>query len=436
MGQYQPGLRGKVRHTSSATAQILTNAGQVAGNSDNSRAWQGGAPAPQRTIVYLHGLGASYQAIENHRWPFGGFIGDLRSVFGTANVIVLGQYQDAGYEVGGQCGGPDPDQTAIEPLFVNSHGNAFNSPPVCDSNGPLALSATKLDNDLNTPSVVPPSGPITIVANSMGAAIARGWLDLDKNRLGHTADDRVDSIIFVQGSQSGVWLLPGPSAHVFAATGLTPFVAPIAAELNRFMVTVFGVDLGRPGAQDLAPQSKWYRAANPPGVPGSINYFNFYSDININFEARYLFWSQQVGSINLGDGVILPGSDDPKDLSHSGGGARFLPFGPQTGQHQYSMAGNVKFELDADLCALFGSRICAISVGARFGQALKDLVNAPVGHGGLTGMTVNGLNIDRPSQDHMGTGMVRITSCAPGGQQLTPEAEIIRILRDPANACG
>ena len=302
------------------------------------------------------------------------------------------------------------------------------------SRGPLAFSATKLDDDLNTASVVPPSGPITIVANSMGAGIARGWLALDRHRNGHTAGDRVDSIVFVQGGHAGAWLLNRPNVYL-GNQALVPFIQPVADGVANSMFSVLGVDLSRPASMDLAPQSRWYRSVNPSGVPDNIHYYNFYSSIEVNFEARFLLWSKRVAHVDLGDGIFLPGSNDPRDLP-SGGGARFLPFGDQAGQHQYSMRGSATFYFDADICAVTGGYGCTVAISARFGNTLEQFINSPAGHGGLTGMRVDVGNITKSRRDLMNSSEVLIESCAPGGQMVTPEHEIIRVLGDPASACS
>lgn len=116
-----------------------------------------------RRIAFVPGIGASGTSIRQGRFPYGHFVQDLANRYGDTNVVVVNNYQGSGDQDSSGCHSPDPDTSALIPLALNSKwDNTLNNPKVCDSNGPLALSATQLDDDLNNPVRFPSSAPIFV----------------------------------------------------------------------------------------------------------------------------------------------------------------------------------------------------------------------------------------------------------------------------------
>jgi len=397
-----------------------------------SAQWQTSAA---RTIVVVGGIGSNSRLMNNDDFPYGDFISGLRGEFGDNNVKVFTQYQDASYRSGSSCSAqPGPDAAGLGDVYLNDRWRStFNDPPACDSNGPLALNATALDDFLNSSSI-PSAGPITLVSNSMGGAIVRGWLELDHHRLGHTAGDRVDSSIFVQGAHDGSYLaIAGSDLGAGVALG-----GPLVERLNRLISDGTGIDVTRAAVHDLEPASAWYRSVNSQAVPDTKHYFNVYSSIDVAFEVKVLWGTQRLGSIDAGDLVLLPGSDDPTDTPLLGG-ARFLPFGENHGQRQYRLPGEHVITLDLEPCYIVSvPGFCPPDVADRAFSQLHEVLSDPVNHAELSGLHFQrqgtaGFSIVRDGHDNMNTGRVTINSCAGGSR--TPQEEIIRIIHDPGNAC-
>jgi hypothetical protein len=388
-----------------------------------------------RTIVVLGGIGSNSRSMGGAGFPYGDFIDGLASEFGEANVKVFSQYQDSSYRSGSSCTSqPGPDAVGLGDVYLNDRWRStFNDPPACDSNGPLALSASALDDFLNSSSI-PSSGPITLVSNSMGGAIVRGWLALDHHRLGHTAGDRVDSSLFIQGAHDGSYLaIAGSDLGAGVALG-----GPLVQRLNQLFADGTGIDVTRAAVHDLEPVSSWYRSVNSKPVPDTKHYFNLFSSIDVAFEVKVLWGTQRLGSIDAGDLVLLPGSDNPNDTPLLGG-ARFLPFGENHGQRQYRLPGAHVVTLDMEPCYIISvPGFCPPDIADRAFAQLHEVLSDPVNHAELSGLHFQrqgntGFAIVRDGHDNMNTGRVTVNSCAGGTR--TPQAEIIRIIHDPGHAC-
>jgi hypothetical protein len=305
-------------------------------------------------------------------------------------------YQDLGYAAPKGTTPPCPDMPAPDTNtgILHVDPNSINS-DICDSKGALAYTAAALHDhlaDLSTPD--------TVLANSMGGAIARGWLALAQhNGTGDKSLAHADSVIFLQTVQASSYV-----ARAGEALASTPVIGPIARTISH----AIGFDVDRPGVLDVTPQSPWYRSVNPVGVPAKLAYYNFYSNIVVNLQANLGFFKISTGSFNVGDAVVLPGNPDPAAMPR-GGSAQFLPGGKQTAnRHQYAMNATVNVNpIDLTIPLLLARDIARI-------------INNPISHIRF------GSNV----------GTIKVPSCAAGSPEITVADEILRVLQHPTAGCA
>jgi hypothetical protein len=223
----------------------------------------------------------------------------------------------------------------------------------------------------------------------MGAAIVRGYLDLTQSLGGDTSLAEVDSAVFIDGAQQGSFLLRGNSIPIF---GLGKRLLA-----QRFL----NLDLNRPAMRDMTPDSSWYNAVNQRGTLPRLHYYNFIQNYRLRLIEQILFWQHQLGFVDLGDSVILPGTDNPRGEPWLGG-AGFLPFGSAPDEHEYVMT--TTMDDDGWL------------------QSASDVVK-------ILADPANHWNIPQNSST------VVSTACDGSNNNETIDAEIIRIVGKPANAC-
>ncbi|MCL5444687.1 MAG: hypothetical protein M1121_01305 [Actinobacteria bacterium] len=364
-----------------------------------------------RTVVFVHGINGRFNQFECRNLK-GGFKAILLKICDNPyafNVLPFAYYQDMGYasSTGPPCsangGMPPPDQyTGL--LYVDPNSISAD---ICDSKGALAFSSAALDKELsNLP------GPASVVANSMGAAIARGWLTIAWDDAHTDAREpyvdnsltNVDSVVFLQGAQAGSWAAGAGEA----LNSYNSFVAPLLDQLMVATSSAAGLDVNRPGVIDVAPVSRWYRSVNTvlpsPGVPRRPAYFNFYSNLNLNFVLQILWASVSLGSVDVGDTVMLPGSNNPTSTPLLGG-AKFLPGNQQTAtRHQFAMNANLTVN-PAD--AISGV------------NAISTILYDPVTH------------LNFPNK----TGIVDVQSCIPSAGRISAADQVLAILDNPKGAC-
>ncbi len=311
--------------------------------------------ASPRVIVLVHGINGDTQAITSGT-PHAGdgsdytqLLPELQKAY-PGNVFVFSYFQDRGNATSGGAKPPcgplvTPEAGTTIPIF---YPNSVND-NVCDSQSDLGLNAYKLDSDLQTIRATH-SGPITIIAHSIGGAITRGWLALARRNInacdaqGQQSVDGcnaasthgVDEVVFFQGAQQGSFEAGAGQSVATCASGqgvgawgcdVLKAVIDKVASLRQF-------NPDRPATQELAPQSSWYANINAIGLPHkaiglpqSIQYYNFYSDIQVRQGLAILQASWYTPYMSLGDLVMLPGSDNPQDAPTDGadGGAVFNP---------------------------------------------------------------------------------------------------------------
>jgi len=358
-----------------------------------------GHPAPprvqRRTIEFVHGINGNFQQFQCSDLA-GGFAAILSQVCRNPQSFrddSFAYYQDKGFVSSGQCNTPTPD-TMTGLLFVDP--NSVN-PGICDSKGALAYSAAALDKRIASL-----AGPVTVVANSMGGAITRGWLSLAN--FNHDASlAHADSVIFLQGAQSGSW-----AAAAGEAAAANPTLGPILTPISHLA----GLDLNRPGVIDVTPLSLWYDSVNPsmasPGVPPALAYYNFYSNLVINSQINLGFFKLNTGSFDAGDLVMLPGSDNPIEEPLLGG-EKFLPGGAQApNRHEFAMDRQVNIN-PVDL-----------SIPPLLARDITRILASPITH------------FQFPNMD----GTVDVKGCGPGSPSVTAASEVFRILQNPTRGCA
>ena len=352
--------------------------------------------AATRTVTFVHGINGNFLDFDCLNLT-GGFKAILAQVCADPAFTEesFPYYQDVGYASPGATPPcpemPRPD-TNTGPLFVDP--DAID-PNICDSKGALAFTAAALHDHLaalNTPD--------TVLANSLGAAITRGWLAIAQfNGSGDQSLAHADSVVFLQGAQAGSW-----AALAGQAIASAPVIGPIAQRISQLIK----LDVNRPGVIDVTPQSPWYFSVNPFGVPPNVAYYNFYSNLLVNFQVNLLFFTLNMGSVNTGDLVMLPGSDDPTDLPLLGG-AKFLPGGQQTAnRHEYAVNGQVNVN-PADL-----------EIPVLLARDVLRLINSPINHFNF------GSNV----------GTIEVPSCAASAPITTVAGEVFRLLQNPTAGCA
>lgn len=266
--------------------------------------------AVPRPLIYVHGINGNFQ-----QPGFLEILDALEAEF-PSSLRLFEHYQDRGSLENGACaarqavlpaepnGGMPVDQASID-------GN------LCDSQGDLALNAVLLHRDVQQAFEESGNQKVVIVAHSMGAAIARGFLAYSQELGDGVAQEMVDSVVYLQGAQDGSQ--QGAELLKKRKGGF------LDRQLADFALNAFNLDPDRPAGEQLSPRSDWYKWANPdadhlPNLP----YFNVYGDINVVILNCFLiFCGDPTTLLSLGDVVMQSGTDDPHDVPAKGG-ARFL----------------------------------------------------------------------------------------------------------------
>ena len=272
---------------------------------------KGGQPEAPPKALFVHGFAASFRSV-----GFNALVDPLITAY-PDRFAIFEHYQDLGYrQQDGSCLNPRPVLLPIEPTgrmpvtILDSVGDQW-----CDSWGDLALNSVALHHDIEE--IYRTEGrKVVLVANSMGAAIVRGFLAYSAEH--HDGVwSMVDSVVFLQGAQDGsAWAGAG-------AFGLQ--AGAFIADVNPFDEA----DPIRPAPEDLAPRSAWYDWVNPqashlPPLP----YYSVYGAIDVTLKFCPPFVGQEncweAGRDHWGDYALFEGTDDPHDTPASGG-SRFVP---------------------------------------------------------------------------------------------------------------
>ncbi|MEA2428643.1 MAG: hypothetical protein QOF37_2271 [Thermoleophilaceae bacterium] len=337
-------------------------------------------------VVFVHGVRGSCELMGNQ--PGGRAYSPVYSQLYTHMLGVFSfcydhdlAFSDNPSETPGQCFastslGPSavtaltsPTDTQTGPLFASQDKPGIGQLPYkpYDSNGPLAYDATHLDDCLaalvnyDVQTYGHPL-PIAVLANSMGGAITRGWLAL-ANARGSSSLQGVTTVIFLQGATEGSWLARvGETSDAALSSPFSGLGSAFVDEFVRRTADLLcGISTSRPlygcfdparaGIQDLVPApnpwSNWYASIAAAGPPPQLHYYSFSTDITINIDEHFLFWTISQSTNAFGDGLMQLGPPGSGPL-HDWGSSEFLPFGPGPDANQYVMAQSPTFDVDAN----------------------------------------------------------------------------------------
>ena len=325
-----------------------------------------------KRIIFVHGLNGDFTDD-----TFNKILGPLAERF-PRSVAKFTYYQDKGSidPASGQCRSipvelpKDGVAIPFDPLSIDER--------ICDSQSDLGLNAVALDSYVRTQYAESGNQPVVLIANSMGAAIVRGFLAYSAEAGDGVATTMVDSVLYLQGAQDGsLWL---------GIDGLGQ-LAPIQDALEPFAGDAFPADLSRPAAGELAPVSPWYLWTNAlPGHLPSLPSFNLFGDLRVVVKTELPFLGTLSADVaSIGDVALMPGTDDPRDAPPEGG-ARFLDGSPGAQNWQWAMSGQLAWEPFSE--PFFGGLAFAEQVGAspifhgNFG-AQMDRITVPDCRSGL-----------------------------------------------------
>ncbi len=396
-----------------------------------------------RQYVFVHGIHGDYakykSAINNSSVNGPNFASLLHSLHQLCplekNVHIFPYYHDIGYSIlngtAGPCRAGTPTANInVGPLYLDPGSTSGN---ICDGNSALALDATALNNYIALKEAQHPGEPITVLANSMGGAITRGWLRLAQAESPtDTTLASVDSVIFIEGAQQGsVWAGLGeqPATRaIYDIAARTPGLGSALKGLN--------MNVNEAGIKDLAPRSKWYNSVNSVAPPSNLAYFNFAANIHVTLVVNWFFGQSQIASENLGDYVMLPGSNSPT-AEPLLGGEDFLPGGKNTPSvHQFLLndaaGANYKIVINPLNAAIAAGLIAMGAIvggpgGATIGGLLaianflpKPALSDPTDHFSLPSNT--------------GNAKTFVPDCSGSGTE-TPTEAVLSIVVNPKDAC-
>lgn len=363
-------------------------------------------------IVFVHGINGNGLAISKGDNDYPELVARFQTAFSPQNVHFFNYYQDRTFAVPStgspfsppQCQSGTPaailDWSDLMPLDTTS--TADNA---CDSQSDLGIDAVMLNDFIQKNTR--PTDHVAIVAHSMGGAITRGWLALvqrieDKYHYNPAAN--VDTVITFQGAQQG--------SYIAAPNRLVPPVTdPVSWAENEVLngaAGTLGFYRNRPANNELTPQSDWYNNINRTSIPKGIRYFNFYSDIQMRL-ATPIWFNTYLESppADLGDLVMLPGSDNPQDTPLLGE-ARFRPDPTQYQSYEWQMSSS--------------HRVVFNPIGGLDVSTLGAIIGDPASH----------FNLSR----HMaGPTGVTVPDCEAPGASITILDQMMRVLGNPNLPC-
>ncbi|MGH2484605.1 MAG: esterase/lipase family protein [Ktedonobacterales bacterium] len=268
---------------------------------------QAASPAVPHPVVFVHGINTN-----SNNPGFGPLLSGLKKLYDP-------QVQNFAYV---------DDQSLTDQSACRRY-----TPDGCVSQSAMLPNAVKLAAMVKQLAAGAGGHKVTVIGYSQGAAIIRTMLDGCMSEIPNASTPGcggvaplVDNVFFINGVQQGSWLAASDTNLTaiaqeqglsdVSALNFLPFLkAPGAALLH--------LNPSDPAEVDLAPQSANIRTRNAVTPPNGIHYFNFYGDIRIQQQTQALIWNVSAAqTVSIGDLVVLPGSDNPQDVSLAGG-ARF-----------------------------------------------------------------------------------------------------------------
>jgi hypothetical protein len=395
---------------------------------------------PVQQVVFVHGIRSDCQEIGNSGQSYAGLYDGLQ--IDELPIYTFCYDHDNAFEGPGshpdgmhpplgpaRCfsdtsrGGPVYRQAV--PSFLDTRAQetapaGWNGPlPVTggaadrnDGDSALAYDAAKLDDCISALvqwDVKTFGHPLSIavVANSMGGAITRGWLQLAKQRAAAGLSSSLagaTTVVFLQGAIEGSWLAKvGEGADVGLNLGPDPLgLAHDIDSWARDLATKNDLDPTRAGVKDLVPGSAWYRSIASAGPPPPLHYYTFSTNIRLDFYWEFLWWTKPGPSTDfLGDGLMQLG-DPAFNALPQWGGSEFL-LGAGLDQQQWT----VEVTLTAPLTI---NGIAAIIDGVMHQPYAHFNFGSQIGH-------------------------LQVPSCGPGHGPLAIPQELARIFNQPDNSC-
>ena len=356
------------------------------------------APVSEKPILFLHGVNQNANRIRDREI----FTDLLTKLDVNLNEVITFEFAgDRSLAEGGLC----------------------STGQTCDSQTSLEQNTEKLKGNIEQLFRNSGNQKVNLVSYSMGAAIIRGYIA----RYADEASQFVENVVFLEGAQQGSHLLLAARglvktsteiANDLVAKGINRQIGKIAGiileEVGRqALKTGFDIDISRPAAIDLTPQSAWYASVNPQGVAPDLNYYNFFGDIKFQIEANLYVWKIALGSgasVDAGDYVLLPGRDNPAALPFLGG-ARFLA--PTDASHE-SLQWNLQDEIGVKV---------SIALLRRLGEEIEWFAVDPDFALDILGSKVRHSNLERF------TGEILVEDRTGGGGFVSLSDEIVALLK-------
>ena len=348
-------------------------------------------------VLFVHGYSAS--AIDNNwidsppRQQDEGFIHELGRQIGADDITSFPYVQDMAYASSGVC---NPPSAALPetPDGGMPYDASSVSRDACDSNSDIGLNAVALDAEVQA--LHEQTGQrVVLVANSMGGAIVRGFFAYSYERHDGVAASMVDSAFFIEGAHQGA--LPTADAVQQAPN--------LIVQLIRQWLSSSGNLPSGPAVSELAPQSTWYKWVNPnPAHVPQVPSFNAYGDIGLAVTSclfgAFCVRTPVVFYGTVGDGVLMPGSDNPLATPLTGG-ARYLNGAPSAQNWEWDVRSQVPWDPTSVLTlGPAGAYLVATAI-----------MNSPASH------------------TNMGTEMYQtsVPDCQ-SGQAISLDSELIRVI--------
>lgn len=308
----------------------------------------------KRAILFLHGTTGDFRERD--------FVVLRDLVEARYEMLNYRFYEDRGNAIVGdsrftcEADGQRP-LPAFDSAVFSAHGlepDQPDPPPgICDSNDSIELNSVLLDADIAV--LLEEFDRVTLVSNSGGAAIVRGYLAYAAAAETGTLRG-VDLSVSLEGVQAGTYL-----ASLLSGAAVVRPDQPISSWVRHlFWSTVKPAllhDPRRPAFKDVTPGGDFQRfVARAEAIPNEPHYLNVAGDLVVNVRHFLLFWEfRDPDVIEVGDFVMLPGLDDPAE-PHRLGGARFLPSSIDRGQSSGQWILSREFDVTADAFSRFSQR--------------------------------------------------------------------------------
>jgi hypothetical protein len=342
---------------------------------------------PIAQLLYLHGyLGDAATNTEFTRM--------FNLIYANTGVQATNflYYQDRADAIGSGCNlNASGQQLPTLPSYVAGmpyYSGPQNTQHYCDSQGDIGHNAVLLDQTIRNLYQGSGGKKVILVGYSMGGETIRAFLSYSTHVGDGVANNMVDSVVLLHAVQQGSWVAAG--APVLSSLG--GLVGGISSRLPS---------PSRPATQQFSPLSsfmKWTDAMSNklPNIP----FYSTWGDESVAVQHCFLPGGRGcVGSVvaDLGDLVLLPGTDIPTQTPLTGG-ERFLPRGYSNTDWEWEESDQINWDP-------------LISPSFETGATAVSLLASPEMH------------TNYPSDQ----GSIKIKDCA-SGNSVTEDTEISNII--------